>query len=102
METYIKIGKSVLRKFSDYAQKITLDDETEYFPVLKIIIGGIANSYDGSKNDKDHINKSLIDFAKQLYIDSWLKYAIEDEDEPDIEMEKKDAIERFNDLYLFD
>ena len=102
METYIKIGKSVLRKLSDYAQEITLDDENEYFPFLKIIIEGVANSYDGSKNDKDRINKSLIDFAKQLYIDTWLKYAIEDEDEPDIEMEKEDAIERFNELYLSD
>jgi hypothetical protein len=102
VETYIKIGKSVLRKLSDYAQKNTLDDEAEYFPFLKIIIEGIANSYDGSKKDKDHISRSLIDFARQLYIDTWLKYAIEDEDERDVEMEKEDAIERFNELYLSD
>ena len=90
-----------LKKYSDFAHKNTLDDETEYFPILKIIIEGVANSYDGSKSDKDYIEKNLVDFAKQLYIDMWLEYAKEDQDEPDIETETKDAIERFNDLYVF-
>lgn len=101
METYTKIGKAILKKYSDFAHKNTLDDETEYFPVLKIIIEGVAISYDGSKHNKDYIKKDLADFAKQLYIDRWLEYANEDEDEPDIETETKDAIERFNDLYVF-
>jgi len=84
METYTKIGKAILKKYSDFAHKNTLDDETEYFPVLKIIIEDVANSYDGSKHDKDYIKKDLADFAKQpYYIERWLEYANEDEDEPD-------------------
>ncbi len=100
METHIKIGKTILRKYSAFAHKNTLDDANEYFPVVKIIIDSLADSYDGSKQDKDFIKKKLINFAKQLYVDSWLDYAREDEDKPDIEKETTDAIERFNELYL--
>ena len=38
------------------------------------------------------MKKDLADFAKQLYIDRWLEYANEDEDEPDIEKETKNAL----------
>src|SRR3990172_3163113 len=99
METHTKIGKTILKKYSEFANKNTLDDENEYFPVLKIIMEGVTDSWDGSSQYKDYIKKELADFAKQLYIETWLKYAKKDEDEPDIEKETNDAIERFNDLY---
>ena len=100
METYLKIGKSVLKKYSEFADKNTLDDKYEYFPALKIIIDGVVESYNGSTQDKDYIEKELVDYVKRLYVGTWLKYAKEDQEEPDIEEETNDAIERFNELYF--
>jgi len=100
METYLKIGKSLLKKYSEFADKNSLDDESEYFPVLKIIIDGVVESYNGSAQDKDYIEKELVDHVKQLYVGTWLKYAREDEKEIDIEEETNDAIKRFNKLYF--
>lgn len=100
MKTHLKIGKSILKKYSEFADKNTLDDECEYFPALKIIINGTVESYNRSTQDKESIEKELIDFVKQLYVSTWLKYAKEDEKEPNIEEETNDAIERFNELYF--
>ncbi|MEK9179697.1 MAG: hypothetical protein AAB893_04490 [Patescibacteria group bacterium] len=100
METYLKIGKSILKKYSEFADKNTLDDEYEYFPALKIIIDGVVESYSGSTQNKEYIEKELVDCVKQLYVGTWLKYAKEDQKEPDIEKETNDAIERFNELYF--
>lgn len=100
METHLKIGKLILQKYSSFADKNRLDDESEYFPALKIVIEGVVESFDGTTQDKESIKKELVDRAKHLYIDSWLKYAKEDEDAPDIEEETIDAIERFNELYF--
>jgi hypothetical protein len=100
METHVKIGQSILKKYSEFADKNTLDDEDEYFPTLKIIIEGVVESYNGAPHDKDSIGKKLADYAKQLYVDTWLKYAKEDVEEPDIEEETLDAMERFNKLYF--
>ncbi len=65
METTIKIGKSVIHNFSNYAQKSSIDDVSEFFPVLKIIIRGVTNAYDGSNKDKGRIKKSLVHFSKR-------------------------------------
>ncbi len=100
METYIKIGKAVLKELSEYNKKDSMDDENEYFPIIKVIIAGIVNSYNGPRSDKDRIGNELLDFIKQLYINMWLEYANEEEDEPDIEQETKNAIETFNERYF--
>jgi len=99
MEIHIKIGKIIIKKYSDYAEKNTLDDECEYFPTLTIIIDGVVESFDGSTQNKESIKKDLVDFAKQLYVDSWLQNAKEDQEEQDIE-ETNDAIKTFNKLYF--
>ncbi|MFN3481194.1 MAG: hypothetical protein ACK415_12535 [Thermodesulfovibrionales bacterium] len=100
METHIKIGKRILKKYSEFADDNTLDDEEEYFPVLKIIIDGVLESYNGSAQDKEYIERELVNHVKQLYVDTWLKYAKEDEKDPDIEKETREAIKSFNKLYL--
>lgn len=97
---HLKIGKLILQKYSSLADRNKLDDESEYFPALKIIIEGVVESYDGPTQNKECIKKEMVDCARQLYVDTWLKYAKEDEKKPDIEEETKDAIERFNELYF--
>jgi len=47
METHLKIGKSILKKYSEFADKNTLDDENEYFPAF-------------SKRFKEEIKKMLL------------------------------------------
>lgn len=100
MDTHLKIGKLILQKYSSFADKNRLDDESEYFPTLKIIIAGVVESYDEPAQNKESIKNELVDRAKQLYVDTWLKYAKEDGEDPDIEEETIDAIERFNELYF--
>lgn len=99
LDTHIKIGKSLLKSFSEYADEMSLDDEDEYFPILKIVINDLSKTYNGTKSEKDEINEILLSFTKNLYINYWLEQAIEDEDNPDIEMEKEEAGETFDDRY---
>ncbi len=99
MQTYIKIGQSVITSHADYAEKNGLDDETEYFPLIKLTIESIVKSYDGSKKEKNSLTKSLTDFVKELFIKTWITQAKEEEVDPDIEMETEDAIEEFNESY---
>ncbi len=98
MGKQIKIGKSIIKKFVDYYKAVELDDETEFFPILKVIISGIVDSLE-NKSEKMEIEKQLKEFAKQLYIDLWLTYAKEDKPDIDIEFEGKEAIKTFERLY---
>ncbi len=98
MEEQVKIGKSIIKKFVDYYKAVGLDDETEFFPILKVIISGIVDSLE-NKSEKMEIEKQLKEFAKQLYIDLWLTYAKEDKPDIDIEFEGKEAIKTFERLY---
>jgi len=78
-ETFVRIGKSILKKFSDFAHDNSPDDEAEYFPVLKIMIEGVIHSFGGFISDKNKIKIKLIEFSKQLYVDQRLQNAREDE-----------------------
>jgi len=98
MEEQIKIGKSIIKKFVDYYEAVELDDETEFLPILKVIISGIVDSLK-NRSEKMKIEKQLKEFAKQLYIDLWLAQAKEDEPDIDIEFERKEAIKTFEKLY---
>jgi uridine kinase len=100
MKTHLKIGKAIINNFADYAEENFLDDETEYFPAVKIIIEGIVKSYDGSQKDKETLKKALTDPLKQRFIETWIKQAKEEESDPDIEMETGEAIEVFNERYF--
>jgi hypothetical protein len=44
MDTHIKIGKSILDQYADYAETEVIDDRSEYFPTLKVIIEGIVEA----------------------------------------------------------
>jgi len=36
------IGKSIIKKFFNYYESVGLDDEAEFFPILKTIISGVG------------------------------------------------------------
>lgn len=86
MDTYTEIGKSILYKYSEYAKTKFIDDETEYFPTVKVIIEGIIGTLESPK-EKEEIESVLIDHVKQHYISLWIKHTTEDEENPDIDYE---------------
>jgi len=94
----VAIGKSIIKKFFDYYEDVSLDDETEFFPILKIIILGIADSFKNSSENVE-IEKDLKEFSKELYISLWFLHVEEDEVEIDIEYEREEAISKFEEIY---
>jgi hypothetical protein len=74
MDTHIKLGKSILDNYSNYADTEFIDDEAEYFPTLKVIIEGIAKTID-SPEEKEEIESVFIDHVKQHYVSLWIKHA---------------------------
>lgn len=99
MNTHIKIGKSILDQYSKYAETEVIDDEAEYFPTVKVIIEGIIETLE-SRQEKENINSALMDHVKQHYVSLWLKHATEDEENPDLDYERKRASKEFDRLYL--
>jgi len=99
-ETYLKVGKSVLRNLFEYYELNSLDDEAEYFPLLKTIITGVIAPLDNPK-EKENVKKQLTDFAKDEYIKTWIQNIDEDEDEdePDINKATKEAAKYFDNSY---
>jgi len=94
----IIIGKSIIKKFFNYYESVGLDDEAAFFPILKTIISGVV---DALKDDSRSLNieKELKEYSKQLYISLWILHAEEDEEEIDVEYERKAAIRQFEDIY---
>ena len=99
MDTHIKIGKAILDQYAEYAETEVIDDRSEYFPTLKVIIEGIIEAVESTK-DKDAVQSILVDHVKQKYVSLWLKHSAEDDEEPDIDYETKRANEVFNNLYF--
>ena len=69
-----------------------------FFPILKIIISSIMDNF---KNDsqRQNIEKELKEYSKQLYISLWLQHAEEDEEEINVEYERRAAIRQFENIY---
>ena len=98
MNTHIEIGKTILNKYSEYAETEVIDDEAEYFPTMKVIIEGIIETVESSV-EKEEIQSVLIDHVRQNYVSLWLKHATEDDEDPDIHYEKNRASREFDRLY---
>jgi hypothetical protein len=94
----VEIGKAIIKRFFDYYEDVRLDDENEFFPILKIIIWGAVDCF---KNDpqRRNIEKELKEYSKQLYTSLWLLQAEEYEEEIDVEYEQKAAISQFENIY---
>jgi len=98
IEQLITTGKSIIEKLFNYYEDEGLDDETEFFPILKIIISGTADSFKLGSQKKE-IEQELIQYSQQLYASFWILQAEEDEKQIDAEYEKMEAIINFNNLY---
>ena len=98
MDDYIKIGKSILDKYAEYAETETIDDGAEYFPTVKVIIEGIVDTIE-SANENEKVESILTDHVKQGYVALWIKHTKEDEEDPDIEYEESRARSAFDRFY---
>jgi hypothetical protein len=85
-EVYLCIGRTILRKYFNYYTKNTLDD-TEYIPVVRLIVEGIAEEMRSAgmgKRNCDEVAKKLKLFNRSLYQNLWIEHAKGDQD-PDEE-----------------
>jgi len=98
IEQATTVGKFVVKKFFDYYKDASLDDETEFFPVLKVIISGVADSFE-NRSQKNEIERELMEYSKQLYVSFWLLQSEENEEHMDAEHEKAEAVSNFEKLY---
>jgi len=98
MDTHIKLGKSILDNYSNYAETEFIDDEAEYFPTVRVIIEGIIKTIESSE-EKEEIESVLMNHVKRHYVSLWIKHRTEDEENPDIDYEKGRAINEFDRLY---
>lgn len=85
-QSFLRIGRTILRKYFDYYREKTLDD-TEYIPVVRLIIEGITKEMRSSgigKQACDEIAQKLKAFNREMYQNIWIEHAKEDHD-PDEE-----------------
>jgi len=102
-QSYFKVGEMILQKYFDYYRKNSLDD-TEYIPVVRLIIEGIAEEMKSAgmlePNCKE-VAEKLKAFNVSLYQNIWVEHAKEDhdpEDEDPFDPEKESKLAR----YIFD
>ena len=102
---YFNIGKTILQKYFDYYRDKSLDD-TEYLPVVRLIIEGIAEemrSFGLLEPNYTEVAEKLKAFNRSLYQNIWIEHAKEDEDpdeEPfDLEQEYELAQYTFDYIY---
>jgi hypothetical protein len=75
------IGRSIIKKLHYHADKVSLDD-SEYIPIVKKIINGIASQLKNSHFSKSEVvtmRKTLKQYAKDLYVKAWIKNSLEEE-----------------------
>ena len=99
MKNHLRIGKSIIGNFFDYTKENHLDDETEFFPAIKVVISGVVEAYQNNKDKKEKIKNELEEYTKEQYINMWIGGVKKSEDSPDIELEKKEAKSVFEKRY---
>ncbi|MGQ9647937.1 MAG: hypothetical protein ACUVWO_15540, partial [Thermodesulfobacteriota bacterium] len=104
-EIYLGVGKSILRDYFDYNTKNPADD-TEYIPIVRLIIEGITKKMKSSgigKADCAEVAEKLRAYNREMYQNIWIEHAKEDQDpdeEPlDLEKERRAAQYTFNYIY---
>lgn len=104
-QSYLNVGKTILRKYFDYNAKNTVDD-VEYIPVVRLIIEGIAEEMKSSgmlePNCKE-VAEKLKAFNRSLYQNIWVKHAKKDEDpeEEPFDLEKEYALAKYTFDYIY-
>jgi hypothetical protein len=104
-QNYLKVGETILQKYFDYYRKNSLDD-TEYIPVVRLIIEGIAEEMRSSgilePNCKE-VAEKLKSFNRSLYQNIWIKHAKEDEDpeEGPLNLGKESELAKYTFDYIY-
>ncbi|HSB05724.1 MAG TPA: hypothetical protein VLK23_11070 [Thermodesulfobacteriota bacterium] len=104
-QSYFGIGKRILQKYFDYSNEKSLDD-TEYIPVVRLIIEGISEEMSSAGmpgSSCNEVAEKLKAFNRSLYQNIWIKHTKEDQDpdeEPlDLEKEYETAKRTFDYIY---
>jgi hypothetical protein len=104
-QSYFQIGRTILRNYFDYNTTKSLDD-TEYIPVVRLIIEGIAQEMESSgllePNCKE-VAEKLKAFNRSLYQNIWIEHAKEDEDpeEESFDLEKESELAKYTFDYIY-
>jgi len=98
MEKHLDIGKSIIRKFYKYTEENHLDDETQFFPSIKVIITGVIEAYN-NKDKKEKIKNELEQYTKEQYIKIWIRQSKRNRESVDVEEVKKEAKSAFEKRY---
>jgi hypothetical protein len=83
-------------------------DDTEYIPVVRLIIEGIAEEMKSSgvlESNSKEVAKRLKDFNRQMYQNIWIEHAKEDydpEDEEPFDLAKEYELAKYNFDYIYD
>ncbi len=104
-QIYFDIGKSILRDYSAYNKKSPVDD-TEYIPIVRVIIRGITKEMESSgigESNRKEVAEKLRAFNRSLYEDIWIEHAKEDHDpdEGPLDLKKEYESARYTFDYIY-
>ena len=95
------MGKEIIKQLHNYYEEITMDD-VDYIPLIKRVIKAIYNhtgSYNISEFDNRSLQKRLLTYAKDLYVEICMIHAKEDNEDITHEEVKKESEELFYYIY---
>ncbi len=98
IQSHLEVSKRIIKKLFDFGESQSLDDETEFFPILKVVISATVETCK-SEFEKQEMERHLMEYAQQIYKSLWIKHAREVEDDIDEVHEVEEAINYFNKLY---
>ena len=95
------IGMEILKHLHNYNEDVFLDD-TEYIPLIKIIIEAIndyISLYDISKSENEALKIKLLTHATDLYVEVCQINAKENGEDISAKQVKDESLELFNYIY---
>lgn len=100
MKTCLQTTKSIMDELFKFTETHTLDDRTEFFPLLRVVLTGAVNS------DPEHqkeIHETVIEYCRDKYVKLWMKQALENtspDEGLDLQGEINDASKHFRKMWL--
>ena len=65
---------NIINNIFQYNKEIEMDDETEFFPLLKVLINSMIEKID-NKIERERLNNRLLEISKGKYTEIWLEQA---------------------------
>ena len=103
-QIFLRVGRTILRKYFDYYTQNSLDD-TEYIPVVRLIIEGITEEMDSAgmpESSCDEVAEKLKTFNRILYQNLWIENTREDADEEPLDPQKECESARYTFDYIYE